>query len=354
MRVNSLKLQNFRNIEEIFLTPCDGMNVICGENAQGKTNIIESIWLFTGAKSFRNSKDSEFIKFGTEKAVCELKFQSNGIENEALIEVQEKRTAFLNQNRLKNASALAGSFNAIVFSPADLSLVQDGPSVRRRFLDTAIGQLHPSYIGVLRNYVRAVTQRNRIIKDYKYDSTLSVMLDVFENEIAENGKKIINARKRYIDSLNEFLPVVYDGISKGKEVLKTKYICCCEADDLTERLKEKRKEDMFSGTTSLGPHRDDLEFKINDISARSFGSQGQKRSVALSVKLAEAEVIRKDVGECPVILLDDVMSELDGERQNFILNHINGMQSFLTCCDDASVKNLIAGKKFTISNGREI
>lgn len=353
MIVLNLNCKNFRNLENVFIEPCEEMNVICGENAQGKTNIIESIWLFTGAKSFRTSKDNNFIKFGEEKAICSLNFKSEGIEKEATIEIKEKRSATFNQNKLKSASELAGKFNAIVFSPNDLSLVADGPSVRRKFLDTAIGQLYPSYISIIKNYVRAVTQRNKIIKDYKYDSTLSVMLDVFENSIADYGQKIIDYRKNYIKLINQFLPTVYDGISNGKEILQTEYICSCE-DNLLEKLKISRKDDMFSGVTSLGPHRDDLEFKINGISARNFASQGQKRSVALAVKLSEAEVIKQKTGECPVILLDDVMSELDPSRQDFILNHIKGMQSFLTCCDDSNVKNLIAGKKFIIKNGSVI
>ena len=160
----------------------------------------------------------------------------------------------------------------------------------------------------------------------------------------------IEFRKRYLEILNEFLPSLYDGISKGKEILKTNYISLGE-ENLLEKLKESRKEDMYTGVTSVGPHRDDLEFKINDLSARSFGTQGQKRSVALAVKLAEAEVIRKKTGECPVILLDDVMSELDKTRQNFVLNHIEGMQSFLTCCDESNIENLKKGKVFRIRNG---
>lgn len=351
MRVLSLECKKFRNIESIFIEPCNGMNVICGENAQGKTNLLEAIWLFTGAKSFRTSKDNNFIKFGSEKSACSLKFKSEGIENDILLEIKEKRTAVFNQNKLSSASALAGKFNAIVFSPLDLSLVSSGPAVRRKFLDLSIGQIYPSYIGILKNYLKAVTQRNKIIKDFKYDPSLSVMLDVFENEIAVYGKRIIEFRKKYIESLNLFLPKVYSGISQGKEALETEYICCCNEENFLEELKISRKEDMFSGVTGIGPHRDDLEFKINGISARNFGSQGQKRSVALALKLAEAEVINKNVGEWPVILLDDVMSELDVHRQNFILNHIEGMQSFLTCCDDESVKNLKAGKKFIIKNG---
>lgn len=352
MKVNKLSLQNFRNIEKTEIEPCEGMNVICGENAQGKTNILEAIWLFTGAKSFRCSKDNLFVKFGCEKAVCNLSFMAEGIEKEAEIVVKEKRMASLNGNNLKSPSGLAGVFNAIVFSPNDLRLVTDGPNVRRKFLDIALGQLYPSYIDVLRKYTRAVTQRNRLIKDYKYDSTVGIMLDVFEEEIATEGKKLIEYRKRYINTLNKFLPTVYDGISCGKEILETSYICNSENEDLINLLFDARKEDMYSGVTSVGPHRDDIEFKINGILARNFGSQGQKRSVALSLKLAEAEVIRENVGECPSFLLDDIMSELDPNRQNFILNHINGMQTFLTCCDPDNFKNLQAGKIFNVKEGK--
>lgn len=350
MIVLDLECKNFRNLENIKISPVNGMNVICGENAQGKTNLIEAIWLFTGAKSFRSTKEDNFVKIGSQKAVCSLNFISEGIENNARIEIEEKRNAFLNENKLSSAASLAGKFNAVVFSPLDLNLVTAGPNVRRKFLDLSIGQIYPSYIGILRNYMRAVTQRNKIIKDYKYDSTLSIMLDVFESEIAENGRKIIEMRKKYIEVLEEFLPSLYDGISKGKEKLETKYICSFE-ENLEEGLKNSRKEDMFSGVTSIGPHRDDIDFKINGLNARSYGSQGQKRSIALAVKLAEAEVINKKNGEYPVILLDDVMSELDKTRQNFVLNHIEGIQSFLTCCDESNIENLQEGKIFNIRNG---
>ncbi len=351
MRVIDISCKNFRNIENETLVPCEAMNIICGENAQGKTNFLEAIWLFTGAKSFRGAKDNELISFEKEKSVIELKFLSEEIEKEASIEIKEKRSAFLNQNKLKTASLLAGNFNAIIFSPVDLRIVTDGPALRRKFLDTAIGQLYPSYIEVLRNYLRAVTQRNKIIKDYKYDSSLCVMLDVFEQEIASNGKKIILYRKKYIDKINENLKSIYFGISSGKETLDSYYACSCE-ENIKEELEKRRKEDMFSGITSIGPHRDDIEFNINGIKARNFASQGQKRSVALSLKLAEAEVLKEKVGESPVFLLDDVMSELDPERQNFVLNHIEGMQAFITCCDPSNIKNLKAGKVFNIKKGK--
>ena len=350
MKILSLSLKNFRNLNEIEISPCGETNVICGENAQGKTNIIEGIWLFTGAKSFRTNKDSDFLRFGSQKAVINLKFLSEGVENEAEITITDKRRVVLNQNKLNSPSLIAGKFNAVIFSPTDLKLVSDGPAVRRRFLDTAIGQIFPNYINLLKDYTRAVAQRNKVIKDFKYDSTLSIMLDVFECEIANLGEKITNYRKKYIEMLNEFLPTIHNGISAGKETLETKYIYSFSGDFLSE-LKNSRQDDMYTGVTSIGPHRDDIDFKINGISARKFGSQGQKRSVALAVKLAEAEVINKNVGEWPVILLDDVMSELDVTRQNYILNHIKGMQSFITCCDDQNVKGLQKGKKFVINNG---
>ena len=352
MRILSFSCRDFRNLENIEIESFDEMNVICGENAQGKTNLLEGIWLFTGIKSFRGAKDSAFLKFGKEKANLNLNFTADGIENEAEIEIKEHRTAVFNNNRLKSPSQMAGKFNATVFSPNDLGLVRDGPSSRRRFLDIAIGQLYPSYIAALKNYMRAVTQRNSIIKDYRYDGTLSVMLDVFEDEIAANGAKITEIRKKYINRLGEFLPSVYDGLSSGRERLETEYISASENENLRLALLESRKTDMFTGTTSIGPHRDDIEFKTNGISVRSFGSQGQKRSVALALKLSEAEVIKKISGEYPVFLLDDVMSELDPERQNYILNHIKGIQSFITCCDPSNVERLKSGKIFEMRNGR--
>lgn len=351
MKVKKLEIQNFRNISNISLCFDTETNVICGENAQGKTNIVEALWLFSGAKSFRSSKDSEFIKFGEQRAQIYTEFDMLGVENNAQIIFDEKKTAFFNEKKLPNTAALAGKYNAIVFSPSDLTLVTDGPDKRRRFLDVAIGQLYPNYIEILRSYTRAVMQRNKIIKDYRYDKTVSIMLDIFETEIVDMGNKIINYRKRYIDVLNKYVSKIYNGISCGKENIEIFYISKIGETLNTEKLIVSRETDMFTSTTSVGPHRDDISFKINDISARSFGSQGQKRSVALSLKLAGAEVIKEISGEYPICLLDDVMSELDENRQNYILNHIKGWQSFITCCDTSNIKNLKEGKVITIRNG---
>ena len=351
MRIKSLKIENFRNIKDIQIFPSDEMNVIFGENAQGKTNIIEAIWLFTGAKSFRGAKDEELKRFSCEKARLKIEFEAEKIEKSAQIEINDKRIACLNEKPLKSVSHLAGKFNAIIFSPTDLRLLSDGPKVRRKFLDMAICQLYPTYIEILRGYTKAVTQRNKILKDFKNNSSVLPLLDVFENEIALSGEKIIKYRLRYIEILKEFIPEIYKGISNGQENLEIEYISSNKSENLLTDLKNSRKEDMFTYKTSVGPHRDDLEFKINGISAKNFGSQGQKRSVALSLKLAEAEILKKNTGEYPICLLDDIMSELDPKRQNFILNHIKEMQTFLSCCDPETLKNLKEGKRFQIKSG---
>ncbi len=351
MKINNINIKNFRNISDISILPDENMNIICGENAQGKTNIIEAIWLFSGAKSFRNNKDTVFIKFGEKNSLIECNFEFNGVSNEIKIKFEEnKKIVFLNGEKLSSTACLAGNFGAVIFSPSDLSIVKDSPSVRRKFLDVSIGQLYPQYINFLNSYTKAIIQRNKIIKDYKFDSTLSVMLDVFEEEISNLGEKIIKYRKKYISILEKYVPDIYLGLSDGKENIKIKYISNFQ-DNLEEKLKESRKIDMLSGITSIGPHRDDIEFFINDINAKTFGSQGQQRSVALSLKLAGAEVSKEILGEYPVCLLDDVMSELDPKRQNYILNHIKNWQVFLSCCDPANTNGLNKGKIFNIYKG---
>ena len=353
MIVKNIYLENFRNYKSQKIELSNGKNIFFGLNGQGKTNIIEALWLFSGAKSFRNSKDQELIKFGENVAKISAKFDMLGVQNDVSIKINDKKTAYLNEKKLSNTSNLAGKYNAVVFSPTDLNLVTDGPEKRRRFLDIAIGQLYPNYIEILRNYSRAIMQRNKIIKDYRYDKTISIMLDVFETEIVDMGNKIINYRKKYIEVLNKYVSNIYNGISSGKEQIEIFYIS--KNDNLNiENIKNSREKDMFTSTTSIGPHRDDIIFKINGIDARSFGSQGQKRSVALSLKLAGAEVIKEVCGEYPICLLDDVMSELDENRQNYILNHIRNWQSFITCCDTSNIKNLKNGKVIKIKGGEVI
>lgn len=351
MIVKKINIKSFRNIENTEFFPDEKMNVICGPNAQGKTNLLEAIWLFTGAKSFRGAKEKEFISFGSGSSELFLEFEKNGVTEEAQIKIDERKKAFLNGNALKSAGALAGNFCAIVFSPQDISLVKEGPAVRRRFLDTAIFQIYPKYVEIMRKYVRAVQQRNAAIKDLYYHSELNSLIDVFDAEIADLGAKIIEYRKNYISLLKKITPEIYYGISEKREELSISYICSCSSEYLLERLKVNRREDMRSGITSVGPHRDNLEFKINGVDARLYASQGQNRSVALTLKLAEAEILYRKTDDRAVALLDDVMSELDPSRQNYILNHIKNWQVFITCCDPSNIENLKSGKKYEMRNG---
>ena len=351
MTVKKVKIKNFRNIENLEFTPDSKMNVICGPNAQGKTNLLEAIWLFTGAKSFRGAKENEYITFERDEAKISIEFSKNSVLSDAEISIKDRRRATLNGNNLSSVGELAGNFCAIVFSPQDIELVKDGPSIRRKFLDTAIFQIYPQYADFLRKYVRAVAQRNNLLKDVYYHSELISMLDAFDNEIIRNGEKIIEYRKKYISHLKETAPVIYSGISENKESLEISYLCNCSSEYFAERLKNARREDIKTGVTSVGPHRDDIEFLINGKNARLFGSQGQKRSVALTLKLSEAEILKIKTGEETVALLDDVMSELDPVRQNYVLNHIKNWQVFITCCDPSNILNLSSGKVFTMKNG---
>lgn len=352
MKAKKLTGRGFRNLLPFEVEFCDKVNIIYGDNAQGKTNLIEGLWLFTGAKSFRTSKDSELVAFGQQKAELSLDFISGGIDREAKITVTNRRNAELDTKKLKTASALAGNFCAVVFSPVDLQTVKDGPDLRRRFVDLAIYQLYPSYAPVLKDYTKAVTQRNALLKSMDKKLVSNDMLDAFENEISLLGQKIVDYRIKYCARLTANASDIYRELSSLREELEVEYLPSCPVEDLAERLYMSRKTDVFSGITSVGPHRDDLDFKINGVSARNFGSQGQQRSVALSLKLAEAKTLKDITGEQPVAILDDVMSELDPSRQAFILNHIKDWQVFITCCDKANLNPLKEGKVFTVSGGK--
>lgn len=354
MIFKSLKIKNFRNIVSENFNFDSGMNVIYGQNAQGKTNILESLWCFTGAKSFRGAKDSELVNFNSDFAELELDFFNETREQNCIIKINKSRSAVLNGVEYPHASALAGKINCIVFSPNDLNIVKDGPSCRRKFLDTAICQLYPAFIGISKRYIKALEQRNSILKNLKFNPNMEEFIEDFEKELAETGCSIIKYRKNLTENINKYLPEIYCGISNGKEEISVNYESTAGEilEEFLENLKNSRKNDMQSLSTSIGPHRDDIDIKINGISARSFGSQGQKRSAALALKLAESAVISEITGQTPVALLDDVMSELDISRQNYILNHIKDWQVFITCCDVANFENLKKGKIFEIENGK--
>lgn len=361
MQVVDLFCEGFRNLEPCEIAADPGVNVIYGDNAQGKTNLIEAVWLFTGGKSFRGSKEGELPAFGRENAKIRLRFFGEDRMQEAELHLGQKREFILNGVEKKQASELAGAFHAVVFSPLHLKLVENGPEIRRKFMDAAISQIYPKYIDLQRRYYRAVQQRNSALRDAKFHPEIFDLISIFENSIAGLGGRIIRYRLRYLHTLCKYAPEIYAGIAGGKENLQISYQSkaeICSEDErqnaaaLLEALSRSRENDMQTGATSVGPHRDDMDILINTRPVRAFGSQGQKRSAVLALKLAEAEVLRETTGEQPVALLDDVMSELDLSRQEYILNHIGGWQVFITCCDPGPVETLAKGKVFHMENGR--
>ena len=370
MNVQRLATQQFRNLEDGEFFPCEGVNVIYGNNAQGKTNLLEGLWLFTGGHSFRGAKDSELPRLdpGTglnaPAAALALDFFSEERAQKAVLQIENgKRRSIINGVPKKTGSALVGKVRAVIFSPEHLLLVKEGPSRRRSFLDGALCQLRPSFAGALSNYNRTLLQRNALLKDMIRFPELRDTLEVWDARLVKLGVTVMAERKAYVDQLAQPVQEIYDGISSGKETIEICYAPSVkasvenfskeEAEELfLQELRRTLRSDMKSGFTSFGPHRDDLDIALNGLSARSYGSQGQQRSAVLALKLAEAETLSRISGETPIVLLDDVMSELDQSRQDYLLNHLHGRQVFLTCCSPETVSLQETGKRFRVEAGK--
>ena len=363
MRLNNLRLRGFRNYEELDADFVPGVNLILGDNAQGKTNLLEAIWLLSGAKSFRGAKDADLIRFGERRALIESDFFCAGRQQTSKIQLEGKKTAWLNDIRQDSITAFAGIFTTVVFSPSHLGLVKDGPAGRRKFLDTSICQITPRYIGMIGQYQRILLQRNTLLKDISYASALLDTLDIWDEKLSALGGVIIRMRMEYTRRLQKEAEDIYKGISMERESFSLDYrpfeLPVQEGQTqreisslLLEKMMQNRSEDLRSGSTGIGPHRDDLEISINGRSVRSFGSQGQQRSSVLALKLAESRCIGDILGERPVILLDDVMSELDQNRREYLLNHLTGSQIFITCCDKGYFSRLEGGRVFRMEHGQ--
>ncbi len=359
MKINSIDIENFRNIEKLNLE-FDDVNIIYGENAQGKTNLIEAIYLFTGAKSFRGVRDKELVKFDSELARLKIDFENKSRRQNAQLIIQNKRSASLNGVKKKSAASLGEELKAVIFSPVHLSMVKDGPAERRKFIDNALCQIKAGYRNVLKEYNRALAQRNMLLKDASKNTALLDMLYIWDKNLALYGAKIIYQRQKYIQTLLPYAVEVFSGLSKGREninlILKGAFdYTNLSADEIQKRLMfaldNSRSNDVMNRITTTGPHRDDMDILINDKSARTYGSQGQQRSCVLALKLAEASLLKEMTQEEPLALLDDVMSELDISRQDYILNHIKDWQVFITCCDANTVLRLKKGRTFHIQNG---
>lgn len=356
MVIERLEISAFRNLKEQKITFEPGVNVIFGENAQGKTNLLECLWLFSGGKSFRGAKEAEMLPFDGAFSRVKVTFISEGRPQEMEFRIADAKEMILNGVKQRSAADCIGKLVCVVFSPTHLSLVKEGPAERRKYMDGAICQLKPAFVKVLGDYRRALLSRSALLRDCRYHAELLDTLDVWDRQIAVLAGVIVGRRREYLELIGDSVKEIYHGISSGREELTLHYLSTAEEkgsyeEALLQKLQENRETDMRFFTTSAGPHRDDLELFINSASARSYGSQGQQRSCVLALKLAEAGVLERTYGEKPVVLLDDVLSELDRNRQQYILNRISGSQVFITCCEKENFDALAAGALYHMQGG---
>lgn len=368
MIITDFCVKGYKNIDSIKLSPDKRLNIFCGENAQGKTNLMEALWLCTGCRSFRGSRDKEIIGFNREKAEITLYFKDRErmqkISFAVVKENPKEKRVEMNGVRLTQMSKLFGALKCVVFTPDDPEIAKGAPDKRRSFLDLAISQIKKGYLSAITKYDILLTQRNALLKEIMNGSEKEEALDVWDEQICVAGSYIALLRDTYVKKMNSFAAPMYERLSREKEKLSLVYKSSIFeeiggksdykgelAEKYLSRLKNSRRDDIRLGYTQLGAHRDDIEIEINGLSCREFASQGQARSAALVMKISQAQIILDETGDAPVILLDDVLSELDLPRQSFILREIDSMQFFVTCCDAAAVLRHKMGLIAYISNG---
>ena len=333
MIIKSLELENFRNYSELSIHFDSGTNILYGDNAQGKTNILESIFLSATTKSHKGSKDKDIINFHAEEAHIRTYVVKDGLENRVDMHLRKNKSKgiAINGQKIKKAADLLGLLNVVFFSPEDLSIIKNGPSERRRFVDMELCQLDSFYLYNLNNYNKIVNQRNKLLKDLSFHPNLRDTLFIWDSQLVSYGSKIIERRAAFVKQLNEIIYDIHVRLSGGKEELRIIYEPDVLFEELENGLKNSQEKDIRLKQTTVGPHRDDFSFMIGDIDIRKFGSQGQQRTAALSLKLSEIELVKKLTKDTPLLLLDDVLSELDSSRQNYLLNSIGDIQTIITC-----------------------
>lgn len=370
MRLTRLKTENFRNLAAVDFSPAPGVNVIYGENAQGKTNLIEAIYLLTGQKSFRAARENDYLRFGSGVARIEAEFTCQNREKTAALAYGSKKLAWLSGVECA-PSELTGEFLAVVFSPGELALIQEGPAERRAFLDGAISQVMPRYMTTLAAMSRILLQRNTLITDMQKSGNYAMMeplLETWDRSLAKVAFSICHARARFLRRLAPPAAEIYESICKradqpfslsyqpsipGPKGADWADVSPAEGEaHIRAALAAARSEDYKNYCTTLGPHRDNMEVAIAGISARNFGSQGQQRSCALALKLAQCRVMEETLGEAPIILLDDVLSELDKTRRDYFLHGEHPGQVFITCCDRGAARTLGEGAAFRMKEGQ--
>lgn len=362
MIIKSIELQNFRNYKELNISFDEGTNILYGNNAQGKTNVLEAIFLSATTKSHKGSKDKEIINFDEEESHIRTYFDRNGIEYciDMHLRRHKSKGIAINGQKIKKASELIGLLNVVFFSPEDLSIIKNGPSERRRFVDIELCQLDKYYVYNLNQYNKIINQRNKLLKDFNMNTDLRDTLSIWDFQLVNYGKQIIERRKMFIDQLNDIIFGIHKNLSGNKEELTIVYEPDIDSDNFESKLKANIEKDIKYKMTSVGPHRDDFSFFIKkteenspSIDIRKYGSQGQQRTAALSLKLSEIELVKKITKDSPLLLLDDVLSELDSDRQNYLLNSIGNIQTIITCTGlDEFINNRFEiNKIFNVVNG---
>ncbi|MBR3163185.1 MAG: DNA replication/repair protein RecF [Clostridia bacterium] len=341
MWISKIKLNNFRNYEKQEIVLKDGINLFYGENAQGKTNIIESIYLCSVGKSFRARRDQELIKFDTNKSLIEVEFNKSDRDGKIKIEIENKKNISVNGIKLKKLSELLGNINIVIFTPDDIDILKGGPQKRRKFLDVMISQLKPNYMHILNLYLKTLEQRNNYLRQIKFENKNENMLDIWDEKLAEYGIKIFNYRNEFINKIKNKIENIHNKITNNKEKIKIEYISNCKnKQEFLDILKNRRKLDIIKGYTTKGIHRDDFTVYVNNNPVNVYGSQGQHRTAILSLKLSELNVVYDEIGEYPILLLDDFMSELDEKRKINFLENIKNAQVIITCTEKIDIENL--------------
>ena len=356
MVIETLELCNFRNYDTLFIELDSGINIFYGDNAQGKTNILESIYLCGTTKSHRGSKDKEMIQFQKEESHIRMSVVKKEIP--CRIDMHLKRNKAkgiaINGVPIKKASELFGMVNMVFFSPEDLNIIKDGPSERRKFIDIELCQLNKVYLSELSSYQHVLNQRNKLLKDISFSPDLRSTLDVWDEQLIHYGERIIFEREQFIEELNHIILDIHKNLTGEKEILNISYEPNVSSENFAALLKENREKDLKFKLTSTGPHRDDMCVTVNGIDIRKYGSQGQQRTAALSLKLSEIYLVKKRIKDTPVLLLDDVLSELDSSRQNYLLKSIHDIQTLITCTglDDFVNNRFKINKVFQVVDGR--
>lgn len=333
MIIESVELKNYRNYNELHMDFSQGTNLLYGDNAQGKTNILEAIYVCATTKSHRGSKDKEMIGFGEEESHMKLNIRKNDVPYRIDMHLRMNKTkgVAINGIPIHKASELFGVVNVVFFSPEDLNIIKNGPAERRRFIDMELCQLNKLYVHSLVQYNKIIMQRNKLLKEIYYKPEYEATLDIWDLQLLSYGREIIAYREDFISTLNGIIKEIHYNLSGKREELFIKYYPNVEKENFEKALIKSRPQDLKQKMTLTGPHKDDIIFYVNQIDIRKFGSQGQQRTAALSLKLAEIEIVKKIVKDYPILLLDDVLSELDKNRQEHLLSVIKHIQTIITC-----------------------